>query len=89
MNGFLTFFAVAPKGVESLLADELKALGAVGIKVSRSGAFFQGELETGYRACLWLRTANRVLLPLREVTVPRDTANRLGPASRTGGLLCR
>ncbi|HEJ83465.1 MAG TPA: 23S rRNA (guanine(2445)-N(2))/(guanine(2069)-N(7))-methyltransferase, partial [Desulfobacteraceae bacterium] len=64
MNAFYTFFAVAPKGMESLLVDELKALGADGVKASRSGAFFQGDLETGYRACLWLRTANRVLLPL-------------------------
>ena len=59
-----TFFAVAPKGVESLLVYELKALGADGVKASRSGAFFQGDLETGYRACLWLRTANRVLSPI-------------------------
>ncbi len=64
MNTSLTFFAVAPKGMESLLVDELKGLGAVGAKASRSGAFFQGDLETGYRACLWLRTANRVLLPI-------------------------
>jgi len=64
MKRSLEFFAVAPKGVESLLTDELKALGAEGVKASRSGAFFQGDLETGYRACLWLRTANRVLSPI-------------------------
>jgi len=64
MKRTLTFFAVAPKGMESLLLDELKVLGAGGGRASRSGAFFQGDLETGYRACLWLRTANRVLLRL-------------------------
>jgi 23S rRNA (guanine2445-N2)-methyltransferase / 23S rRNA (guanine2069-N7)-methyltransferase len=64
MKRTLTFFAVAPKGVDSLLLDELTALGAGGVKASRSGAFFEGDLETGYRACLWLRTANRVLLRL-------------------------
>jgi len=64
MKASLAFFAVAPKGVEDLLAQELKTLGAGAVKASRSGAFFEGDLETGYRACLWLRTANRVLLPL-------------------------
>jgi 23S rRNA (guanine2445-N2)-methyltransferase / 23S rRNA (guanine2069-N7)-methyltransferase len=64
MEKNLTFFAVAPKGMDSLLVDELKALGAGGVTASRSGAFFQGNLETGYRACLWLRTASRVLLRL-------------------------
>ena len=64
MNNFTTFFAVAPKGVEALLAKELNDLGARDVKPSRSGAHFQGDLETGYRACLWLRTANRVLLPI-------------------------
>ena len=64
MNNLITFFAVAPKGVESLLVDELIGLGAKEVKQSRSGAFFRGDLEMGYRACLWLRTANRVLLPI-------------------------
>jgi len=64
MKKSLTFFAVAPKGVESLLLEEIETLGGEGAKVSRSGVFFQGELEIGYRACLWLRTANRVLLRL-------------------------
>ena len=64
MDNPVTFFAVAPKGIETLLVSELKSLGAGGVKQSRSGAFFRGELEMGYRACLWLRTANRVLLPI-------------------------
>jgi len=66
MNNTYTFYAVAPKGVEDLLVNELKALGALEVKASRSGAFFQGDMETGYRACLWLRTANRVLLPIAQ-----------------------
>ena len=64
MDNSITFFAVAPKGVENLLVNELKSLGAGEVKQSRSGAYFQGDLEMGYRACLWLRTANRVLLPI-------------------------
>jgi len=60
------YFATAPKGIASLLADELRALGAGDVAEGRSGVAFSGDLEMAYRACLWSRTANRVLLPLAE-----------------------
>ncbi|MCP4752043.1 MAG: bifunctional 23S rRNA (guanine(2069)-N(7))-methyltransferase RlmK/23S rRNA (guanine(2445)-N(2))-methyltransferase RlmL [Proteobacteria bacterium] len=75
MDKIILFFATAPKGVESLLLDELIRLGATRPKLSRAGAYFQGDLELGYRACLWLRTANRVLLPIS--TFPADTPDEL------------
>lgn len=59
-----SFFATAPKGMEGLLANEIRRLGAVDVRESRSGVMFQGELATAYRACLWSRIANRILLPL-------------------------
>ena len=58
------FFATAPRHLESLLADELLALGLAGVKEARGGARFSGPLGDAYRACLWSRVANRVLLPL-------------------------
>jgi 23S rRNA (guanine2445-N2)-methyltransferase / 23S rRNA (guanine2069-N7)-methyltransferase len=58
------FFATAARGLEPLVADELRALGAQDVKEGRGGASFGGSLATAYRACLWLRTANRVLSPL-------------------------
>ncbi|MEH6472996.1 MAG: bifunctional 23S rRNA (guanine(2069)-N(7))-methyltransferase RlmK/23S rRNA (guanine(2445)-N(2))-methyltransferase RlmL [Halopseudomonas sp.] len=58
------FFATCPKGLELLLADELEALGAIQTKTTVAGVYFQGGLETGYKACLWSRLANRILLPL-------------------------
>lgn len=58
------FFATAPRHLESLLADELLALGLAGVKEARGGARFSGPLAEAYRACLWSRVANRVLLPL-------------------------
>lgn len=64
------FFATAPKGVASLLADELRALGAAAASERPAGVAFEGGLETAYRACLWSRTANRVLLPLAEFDAP-------------------
>lgn len=71
----MLFFATAAKGMEQLLADELKALGASEIKAVRAGVSFQGTLETAYRACLWSRTANRILLPLK--TFPAPTPEKL------------
>jgi len=64
------FFATAAKGLEPLVADELRALGAENVKESRGGASFEGTPATAYRACLWLRTANRVLLPLAKFPAP-------------------
>jgi 23S rRNA (guanine2445-N2)-methyltransferase / 23S rRNA (guanine2069-N7)-methyltransferase len=50
--------------MESLLAGELRGLGAEHVKQARAGVSFQGTLETAYRVCLWSRLAGRVLLPL-------------------------
>lgn len=60
------FFATCPKGLEGLLADELRSLGAVAVKETRAGVAFSGPLALGYRACLWSRLASRVLLPLAQ-----------------------
>src|SRR5579864_5296536 len=60
------FFATTPKGLEPLVADELRTLGAAEVKEARGGATFEGPMSLGYRACLWLRTANRVLMPLAK-----------------------
>lgn len=62
-------FATAPTGIEPLLATELAELGATGPRPARGGVRFQGPLELAYRACLWSRTASRVLLPLVEFPV--------------------
>ena len=65
------FFATCPKGLESLLADELRALGAGTVKETRAGVAFSGDLAGAYRACLWSRLASRVLLPLARFPAPR------------------
>ncbi len=46
------------------MTEELKDIGAMDIKMTRAGVSFSGTLNTAYKACLWLRTANRVLLPI-------------------------
>lgn len=58
------YFATCPKGLESLLFYELKQLGADELRETVAGVYFSGDLSTLYRACLWSRLANKVLLPL-------------------------
>lgn len=58
------FFATTAKGLEEVLADELKALGMGGITMQTGGVGFEGGMADCYRANLWLRTANRVLMVL-------------------------
>jgi 23S rRNA (guanine2445-N2)-methyltransferase / 23S rRNA (guanine2069-N7)-methyltransferase len=55
--------------MENLLTSELQSLGIENIKATMAGVAFQGNLETAYRACLWSRTANRILLVLNTFTV--------------------
>lgn len=62
-------FATTPKAMENILAEELQTLGISNIKQTIAGVSFQGDLEAAYRACLWSRTANRILLVLSSFTV--------------------
>ncbi len=66
----LAFFAPAPRGLSDLLATELGALGAADVRERASGVHFTGPLETAYRACLWSRIANRVLLEIGTFAAP-------------------
>jgi len=59
------FVATAPLGAADLLAQELRALGAEA-RERAWGVTWTGPLATAYAACLWSRTANRVLLKLHE-----------------------
>lgn len=69
MSSEFQYFSTCPKGIESLLATELSALGATGIRETVAGVYFSGSLETAYRACLWSRLANKILLPLATFPV--------------------
>ncbi len=62
-------FATTPKAMETILADELKGLDIQPLKSTIAGVAFEGDLETAYRACLWSRTANRILLVLNSFSV--------------------
>ena len=60
------WLATCPKGLELLLAEELQAIGAEGVKETVAAVHFQGSMEVAYRACLWSRLANRSLMPLHS-----------------------
>lgn len=62
----MKFFATTAKGMEPVLAGELRELGAADVAERRAGVAWEGELESGYRAVLWSRVANRILVPLAE-----------------------
>jgi putative N6-adenine-specific DNA methylase len=63
------FFATCGRGIEPVLADELRALGAGDVQPGRGGVGFTGDRALLYQANLWLRTAIRVLWPILEAPV--------------------
>lgn len=67
-------FATTPKGMEQLLARELTTLGAASVRPGRAGVYFEGDLATAYRVCLWSRLASRVLWPLARFPAPTPEA---------------
>jgi 23S rRNA (guanine2445-N2)-methyltransferase / 23S rRNA (guanine2069-N7)-methyltransferase len=69
MAALLDLFATSPHRLEPVLAAELSALGVQQVEAVRAGVRFRGTLEDAYRACLWSRSASRVLLPLASFPV--------------------
>ena len=62
------FLATAAFGLEGVAAGELKRMG-IAAKAEQGGARFLSEPIDAYRANLWLRTADRVLMVLCECDV--------------------
>jgi 23S rRNA (guanine2445-N2)-methyltransferase / 23S rRNA (guanine2069-N7)-methyltransferase len=62
--------ATAAKGTEDLCAKELKALKLHGIHENQGAVAFRATLLEGLSACLQLRTALRVLMPLAQLPAP-------------------
>jgi putative N6-adenine-specific DNA methylase len=79
--GEYKFFATTAKGVEEVLAAELRGLGIANAVVETGGVRFSGDLAAAYRANLHLRTASRVLLQLAEF--PCDSPQSLYDGVRT------
>jgi 23S rRNA (guanine2445-N2)-methyltransferase / 23S rRNA (guanine2069-N7)-methyltransferase len=76
----MDFLALAPLGAADLLAAEIAATGATDVRERAWGVTFSGTLECAYRACLWSRTASRVLRRLHEA--PAGSPEALYAAAR-------
>lgn len=61
-----TIFATCPRGLESLLADELAALNCQDIAATDGGVSCKADMTQVYRINLHSRTASRVLLRLSK-----------------------
>jgi 23S rRNA (guanine2445-N2)-methyltransferase / 23S rRNA (guanine2069-N7)-methyltransferase len=74
-------FVTTPLGIEPLLADELRTIGASEVREGRGGVHAAGDWATACRIVLWSRVANRVLRPLARV--PITDADSLYQQART------
>jgi putative N6-adenine-specific DNA methylase len=63
------YFATCARGLETILAEELRVLAADEIEPIKGGVHFAGDLSLLYRANLWLRTAIRILVPILDAEV--------------------
>ena len=64
------FAATCASGLETLLEKELAGLGADISSIEQGAVAFSGTMRTAYRACLWSRLANRILLTLTTFEAP-------------------
>jgi len=67
-------FATTFKGLEEALAGEVAALGGEDVSIGTGSVSFSGDMALCYRANLWLRSANRVVMLLSEFPAPTPAA---------------
>lgn len=60
------------KGLESVLANELNTIGAKDVKELNRAVSFKGDNALLYKANLWLRTALKILKPLKTFTARNE-----------------
>jgi 23S rRNA (guanine2445-N2)-methyltransferase / 23S rRNA (guanine2069-N7)-methyltransferase len=58
------WLATCARGLAPILCRELQMLGAENVSEEAAAVRFSGSRATLYRACLWSRTASRILLPI-------------------------
>ncbi len=61
--------ASCSSGLEALLGDELRVLGAINLRETISTVAFTGTLEVAYRCCLWSRLANRIFYVVKSFSI--------------------
>ncbi len=70
----MNLFATHPLGFSDLIEQELLGWGAQITARATAGIAFSGSLECAYRACLWSRVANRILLQIATFDAPEPDA---------------
>jgi 23S rRNA G2445 N2-methylase RlmL len=75
----LRWIATCPDETKGVLEAELAQLGAGALRPIYRGVAFEAELETGYRAHLWLRTASRIQRIVADL--PARTIDELAAAA--------
>lgn len=63
------YFATCPKGLETLLKQELEAIGSSDTRITAAGVYFLADIKLAYKVCLWSRLANKILMPLGKSEV--------------------
>ena len=66
MKSSFNMVAKTQFGLEEVLAEELRNLGAEEVEAHNRAVSFRGDLETMYKANLCLRTALKVLIPIQK-----------------------
>ena len=69
-----TFLAKTFQGLEEVLANELRSIGAKDIKILKRAVSFSGDKKLLYRANYELRTALRILVPFHYFRVRHESA---------------
>lgn len=59
-------------GLEEVLIEELNQLGISNVELGNRFVSFTGNLSDVYKANLWLRTANRIIVPLKTFKISSD-----------------
>ena len=62
----MKFIAKTVFGLETILAEELRQLGASHTEIRNRAVAFEGDKAVLYKANLWSRTALKILYPIRE-----------------------
>ena len=62
----ITLIASATMGLESIVADEVKALGFTNVKTLNGKVEFDGDIKDIAKANIWLRCADRVYIKMGE-----------------------
>ncbi|HER63079.1 MAG TPA: bifunctional 23S rRNA (guanine(2069)-N(7))-methyltransferase RlmK/23S rRNA (guanine(2445)-N(2))-methyltransferase RlmL [Desulfobacteraceae bacterium] len=66
----LLFAATCGAGLEELVAGEIHAQGGRNTVINPGAVSWEGNLEAGYRMCLWSRFASRILLQIGRFDAP-------------------